>query len=242
MLTSEAKKQILMSVLETIRGISDKKYQERVWIRGEGPEVDDFDETCCNFFGDGEPLLESYKDFGLTESQYFVLEKFRDKFRSFSDGHYHPLEFIETPEWAEIMNLAKEVLKLFNYPRQIDNQMLAGFIKNAKKFCAMAAQEKMQICAEEFKCEDLYQSIFEMLAEDCILKDRNNIGITEDKFKLLKNLSRVLRNFVDKYEIDSAKKITKKLMDVPEWREINHMSQMVVQAFDLENKEYNDFG
>jgi hypothetical protein len=39
------RKQILASILETIKGISDKEYQKRVWIRGEGTEVDDFDET-----------------------------------------------------------------------------------------------------------------------------------------------------------------------------------------------------
>lgn len=115
MLTNEAKKQILISVLETIDNISDKKYQTRVWIQGKGPEVDDFDETCCNFFGDGDPLLENYKDFGLTESQYLVLKKFRDKFRAFSDEYYHPSEFIDTPEWNEITEMAKEVLKSFNY-------------------------------------------------------------------------------------------------------------------------------
>ncbi len=118
MLTNKAKKQILTSVLETINNISDKKYQKKIWIHGEGPEVDDFDETCCNFFGDGDPLLENYKDFGLTEFQYLVLKKFRNNFRSFSDKHYHPSEFIDTPEWNEIIKIAKEVLKAFNYEGQ----------------------------------------------------------------------------------------------------------------------------
>jgi hypothetical protein len=117
MLTNKANKQILMSVLETINNISDKKYQKRVWIQGEGPEVDDFDETCCNFFGDGDPLLENYKEFGLTESQYLLLKKFRDKFRAFSDKCYHPSEFIDTPEWQKITEMAKEVLKAFDYKK-----------------------------------------------------------------------------------------------------------------------------
>lgn len=115
MLNDKAKKQILISVLETIEGISDKEYQKRVWIRGEGPEVDDFDETCCNFFGDGDPLLKNYKDFGLTESQYFLLKKFRDCFRAFSDSNNWPQEFIDVPEWAKITEMAKEVLKTFNH-------------------------------------------------------------------------------------------------------------------------------
>jgi hypothetical protein len=116
MLTNEAKKQILMSVLATVENVSNKEYQKRVWIQGEGPEVDDFDETCCNFFGDGDPILENYKDFGLTESQYLSLKRFRDNFRDFSDKYYHPYEFIDTPKWNEITKMAKEVLKAFHYP------------------------------------------------------------------------------------------------------------------------------
>jgi hypothetical protein len=118
MLTDKDRKQILNSVLETIEGISDKEYQKRVWIRGAGPEVDDFDETCCNFFGDGDPILENYKEFGLTEAQYLVLKKFRDNFRAFSDENYWFPEFIDTPEWAKIMDLAKDVLKAFNFQKK----------------------------------------------------------------------------------------------------------------------------
>ena len=117
MLTDKAKKQILASVLETIYNISDRQYQMRVWIRGEGSEVDDFDETCCNFFGDVDPLLENYNDFGIKESQYIYLRKFRDKFRLFSSKYYHPFEFIDTPEWDEIVNMAKGVLEAFDYKR-----------------------------------------------------------------------------------------------------------------------------
>ena len=111
------RKQILTSVLETIEGISSKEYQKRIWVRGEGPEVDDFDETCCNFFGDGDPLLENYKDFGITENQYQILKRFRDEFRAFSDENYWPQEFIDTPEWAKIIELAKNVLQAFNFKK-----------------------------------------------------------------------------------------------------------------------------
>lgn len=108
------RKQILSSILDTITGISDKEYQKRVWIRGEGPEVDDFDETCCNFFGDCDPVLENYTDFEITESQYNVLKKFRDNFRVFSDENNFPHEFIDTLAWTRITEMAKEVLEAFN--------------------------------------------------------------------------------------------------------------------------------
>ena len=118
MLTNEDRRHILNSVLETIEGISDKEYQRRVWIRGEGPEVDDFDETCCHFFDDGDPMLEKYKEFGITEDQYDILKKFRDQFEIFSDENNWPEKFIDTPEWRKITELAKEVLERFNYHKK----------------------------------------------------------------------------------------------------------------------------
>jgi len=115
------RKQILASCLEIIAGISDKEYQKRTWIRGEGPEVDDFDETVCNFSQDGNGIIQNYKDFGVTDKQYHLLVKFRDEFDAFRRGpaleYYRPQEFIDTPEWSRIMNLAKDVLKAFNYSK-----------------------------------------------------------------------------------------------------------------------------
>ena len=114
MLTKEARKKILQSFLETIEWISDKEYQRRAWIRGEPPGTD-FDETVNFFFDDGDPLLEHYKDFGITDSQYQILKKFRDRFYDFSRKNDWPPFFIDTPEWNEIVEMAKEVLQAFDY-------------------------------------------------------------------------------------------------------------------------------
>ncbi len=117
MLTDENRRYILTQFLRDISHITDKEYQKRVWIRGEGPECDDFEETCCHFFDDRDPLLEQYKDFNITERQYTILKKFRDEFEVFSDENNWPEEFIDTLEWAQIMKMAKEVLEVFNYPK-----------------------------------------------------------------------------------------------------------------------------
>ena len=117
-LTDENRKYILTEHLRNILHISDKEYQTRVWIQGKGPECDDFTETVCHFFDDGDPILENYKDFGITETQYQLLKKFRDRFRIFADENDFPEEFIDTPEWASIMNMAKDVLGVFNYQRK----------------------------------------------------------------------------------------------------------------------------
>lgn len=108
------KNQVMETFIRIIEHISDKDYQRRIWIRGEGPEVDDFDETICHFSQEGDGIIENYKDFGLTESQHLVLKNFRDKFRDFSYKNYDPCEFIDTPEWEKITEMAKEVLYAFD--------------------------------------------------------------------------------------------------------------------------------
>ena len=68
------------------------------------------------FFDDiGDPLLEHYKDFWITDQQYQILKKFRDLFYRFSRENDWPHQFIDTPEWNEITERAKEVLRAFNY-------------------------------------------------------------------------------------------------------------------------------
>jgi len=115
MRTDEVKKNILSELLTTMKMISDAEYQQRVWMRGEGPEANDFDETCCFFFDEADCVIENYHDFGLSQSQYQILKSFYDEFEIFADNNYHPIEFIDTPEWARIRSLAKDVLEAFDY-------------------------------------------------------------------------------------------------------------------------------
>jgi hypothetical protein len=115
MFSDKTKKKILQGFLETIEWISDKEYQKRAWIRGEPPGTD-FDETVNYFFLEGDELLEKYKEFKITDQQYQVLKKLRDQFYDFSEENNWPAEFIETSEWGQIIKLAKDVLKAFNYP------------------------------------------------------------------------------------------------------------------------------
>ncbi len=122
-LTEEVKRQIMEEFLKKIIRISDPKYQERVWIRGEGLECDDFDETVCQFFDIGDPVLDDYENFGITDSQYHLLMEFREDLRSFSKEEGEellPKEFIGTPKWKKIMEMARKILDAFNYEEELD--------------------------------------------------------------------------------------------------------------------------
>jgi hypothetical protein len=117
MLTQDSRKDILNSFLGTIQSISDIEYQRRAWICGDPPGTD-FDETVNSYSLDAEGILEHYKDFEITEVEFQILKKFDEQFRDFYSKNNWPHEFIDTPEWARIMELAKSVLKAFNYPKK----------------------------------------------------------------------------------------------------------------------------
>lgn len=117
MTSEQDKKYILKEYLRNISHLADPEYQKRVWVQAEGAEIDDFDETCCHFFDDGDPILKKYQEYSIDENQFRLLLKLRNAFETFvnADRPYLPEEFIDSQEWDEIREMAKEVLKVFNY-------------------------------------------------------------------------------------------------------------------------------
>ena len=116
-LSEKEKEQIVRGFVDIFTRVENKNYQRRIWIKGEGPEMDSFEDTVCDFFIECESILENHKAFGITKAQYQLLKKFRDKFRAFSDQHNWPPEFIDSPEWDKITRMAKEVLVAFDYQK-----------------------------------------------------------------------------------------------------------------------------
>jgi hypothetical protein len=114
MLRKEVAKRMLSNLLEIISDFSDKDYQKKAWLYGELPGTD-FDETVCQFIDIGDPILDNYKDCEINNSQYQILKKFRYKIGVFAEENSWPPKFIDTPEWNEITEMAKEVLKAFHY-------------------------------------------------------------------------------------------------------------------------------
>ena len=115
------RKKILDEFLCNLRIISDKSYQKRIWIETKGPEVHSFDNAVCDFFDLGEYIFDNYEGYNVTEQQQKILDEFRETFESFVDGDrpYLPEDFVDTPEWEQIINSARGVLKAFGY--QNDN-------------------------------------------------------------------------------------------------------------------------
>ena len=107
------KKHKVLAVLELVQRVSDTNYQIRVWIKGMGPECNDFDETV-NFFFDLEVgLVEKYEEYEMTDQQRDIFKKFRDLFDEFSEDHDFGPHF-DVIKWDVIVGLATDVLKAFH--------------------------------------------------------------------------------------------------------------------------------
>ena len=107
--------QLVRSLLETIQWISDKDYQRRIWINAEGPECNDFGETVNMYSSDIDWIFQHYQQCTISEIQILILRKFHNKFKEFWQDNDWPASFIDTLEWNEIVEMAKEVLREFHY-------------------------------------------------------------------------------------------------------------------------------
>jgi tetratricopeptide (TPR) repeat protein len=110
------KKRILESFLGTLEEIPDEDCQEKVWILAEEPEHDDFIETIYHFFEGGDGILERCEGLGLTNEQYHLLVRFRDQLDQFVKRSNSFLE--QASERDKIREMAKEILKAFNYRKK----------------------------------------------------------------------------------------------------------------------------
>ena len=114
-LTAGERNYIFKEFLRNISHISDKEYQRRVWIRGEGPECDDFNETVCHYSSSADAIFEERTKYWVSDVQLDLLEKFHEAFKKFWQENDLPQLFIDTSEWTKITLMAKEVLRAFSY-------------------------------------------------------------------------------------------------------------------------------
>lgn len=111
-----SKLQIFKDFLKNISHFSNREYQERVWVRAEGPECYDIDEAVLDFLEYGEIILSNPKQFNLSEKQFKLLKQFYELMDDFFDDVlYSPInQILSDSRWIKIMEMAKEVLNVFN--------------------------------------------------------------------------------------------------------------------------------
>lgn len=107
------------NVLEAIKDISDKSYQEKAWF-GIGGKVSSLEEMYCILYD--SLLFEDFlisKEIGLNSKQIElgeILLKKLDKFNdTFPEDYIDPKVVLNHPLWIEVREAAKQFLDSFGY-------------------------------------------------------------------------------------------------------------------------------
>lgn len=101
------------SIIETLKELSDSEFQQRVWIKGKGPEVSSFDEAINRLFDDFDfkgflalPEISSNLDlYPSLLKVYNALDPITDEIMS---DKKIDQAFLISPLWKNIMKLSKK--------------------------------------------------------------------------------------------------------------------------------------
>ncbi len=171
-LTKEERRYILKEFLRDLFYISDKEYQKRIWIRGEGPECDNFDEAVCRYSSSADSIFAESEKYEISDFQLTYLKKFHEEFKNFWEENDLPQLFIDTPEWTKITLMAKEVLQSFGYhkPRTLKIRL--------------SKQEYIYLCKATF----IQKKHREALLSAQQISDAHFINLPEEQAKEIRDL------------------------------------------------------
>jgi hypothetical protein len=103
-------------VIKVLEEFSSQEFQERVWLKGEGPEVSSYEEAVNRFFDDyaADQLIDvQWRQAGLTKDKQKKLAAFRDALGAFDKlvpKVPHPQEILANPEWDRVRAAARIAL------------------------------------------------------------------------------------------------------------------------------------
>jgi hypothetical protein len=111
----------LRRVLEATHDLADEGYQERVWVRGEGPEVDSSTEAICRLLDDYDLptfLAEAAEKAWVSNGQLAALQRLNAALAHSADSgdDADDATRIHSREWQKIRKLAEATLGTFTTP------------------------------------------------------------------------------------------------------------------------------
>ena len=104
-------------VMDTIKNISDREYQNSIWVNHNNPNIiDSYDDTTMYFCEEGLAAIEA-RDAGrieMTDNQYDMLKKLFEMVDAYDLCEIRPdldKDIVNDPRWHEIRDYAKLVYK-----------------------------------------------------------------------------------------------------------------------------------
>lgn len=111
----------LRRILDSTRDLADVDYQERVWVRGEGPEVDSSTEAVCRLVDDYDLpsfIAEAAEKAWISNEQLAALRKLEVALARYAAGDQSGDEAVRiaSPKWQKVRALAEATLDTFRAP------------------------------------------------------------------------------------------------------------------------------
>jgi hypothetical protein len=109
----------LRRILDAIRDLADEHYQERVWVRAEGPEVDSSTEALVRLLHDYELnafIAEAGDKVWVSKDQLAALRTLENALESYvsrDHGSSGEAARIASPAWRRVRKLANATLETF---------------------------------------------------------------------------------------------------------------------------------
>ena len=111
----------LKRILDATRDLADERYQERVWVRGEGPEVDSSTEALVRLMDDYDLpgfIAEAAEKAWVSDEQLVSLRRLDTALARYAadDQARGDAARIASREWLRIRELARATLDPFQVP------------------------------------------------------------------------------------------------------------------------------
>lgn len=105
---------VLNFLRDVVETLADVDYQKRVWVKGEGPECDSFDETINDFFYYYESIVKRKEIREIKENEIQLIKKLKNEIDTFDtdipwDGTDEGV--LSNPGWPRVVNAAEELSK-----------------------------------------------------------------------------------------------------------------------------------
>ena len=104
----------LKKTAEVLREFSSREFQERVWLKGLGPEVSSYEEAMCKLFDDlgfSRLIDVEWRQAGLREDQVLALRTFREDLLKFDKDIPEipkPTDVLDRSSWEDIRTSAQQ--------------------------------------------------------------------------------------------------------------------------------------
>lgn len=230
---AEKKDFIFNQFFYVIHNISDIEYQKRVWIDGEGPEIDTFDETIRGFFDYGRMIFGAYKAYGISENQLRHLIKFANAFEAFINKNRLPQDFINSSEWQLIVQMALAIINVFNFQKKPSTAKIKYTIRQLLSAISSVSQvhgkEEAWISFEEPGNDDFTEIVSHFLEiVRPVLENYKGLGLSENQYQQLEQLDGAIRGYLNRASLDAW---VIEFLRMPDWEEIREMAKEVLFAF-----------